>query len=137
MADMRVLLVVEDDPIDQAIIGKALAPYASEIEVKFASDGIDAMQMLKSGAADPDLVLTDLRMPGMDGYGLLASLKCNAELKAIPVIVLSTTDDEDEVRVCYEYHANAFLSKPHSLESYRKMAESIVDFWFGETLLPN
>lgn len=106
-----------------------------------AKDGIEALAMLrKEGpyreAPRPDLILLDLNLPKKDGREVLAEIKCDSGLKRIPVVILTTSQDEHDVLRSYNLHANCYITKPVDLEQFIKVVKSIEDFWLGIVVLP-
>lgn len=136
-----VILLVEDNAADLRLAQEVLKEAQINHHLLVARDGEHAMQMLKREApyADqprPDLVLLDLNLPRKPGLEVLAEIKQAPGLKSIPVLVLSTSKAERDVRACYAAHANCFLNKPGSIDDFSKLASLIRDFWFGAVLLP-
>lgn len=129
------ILLVEDDALDVTLIKRAIRSVSPEIEIVHAADGESALAMLSNGPA-PRLIVTDLKMPRMNGHQLLKTLKANSDLKRIPVIVFSTSDDINDVRSCYEEYANAYMIKPQSASAYRKVADTIRQHWFEIAAVP-
>jgi len=134
------ILLVEDNSGDEFLILDAFeqATYRHEIEV--ARDGEAAIERLAptSGieAEDlPDLVLLDLNLPRLDGRDVLRAIKSKAELRHIPVLMLTTSSTPRDVQDCYDLHANAFLTKPFRVEEYENIVESIGAFWFRAATL--
>jgi CheY-like chemotaxis protein len=105
------------------------------------ADGVDAMAFLRSegkyhGALRPDLILLDLNLPRRDGRQLLAELKSSEELKRIPVVVLTTSQSERDVKHAYGLHANCYIVKPVNFDDFKSVVQSIQDFWFRTARLP-
>ncbi len=116
-----VVLLVEDDPGDVFMITEALEAVAVPRELHVAADGIEAMTFLRregahTDAPRPDVILLDLNMPRMDGRQTLAAIKTDSLLRAIPVIVFTTSSSEEDVIRSYEQHANAYVTKPIDLD---------------------
>src|SRR3954462_11658278 len=111
------VLLIEDDPGDALLITEALAAVDAPREVHVVADGREALDfLLRRGrytdAAQPDLVLLDLRLPGMSGRQVLTAMKSNDVLRTIPVVVLSASDDEGDIVASYLEYANAYVTKP-------------------------
>jgi CheY-like chemotaxis protein len=135
------ILFVEDDPGDVDLIKEALE--GSKIPVKWhvVENGVEAMAFLhkKDGYADargPDLILLDLNLPKKDGRQVLAEIKSDEKLKMIPVIVLTTSRTEEDIRMAYKLGANCYVPKPMGLEQFDGVVRSIEDFWFKVVRLP-
>lgn len=138
---LRVLLV-EDNPADARLVDLALGQCRGRYDLTVASDGAAALDYLEhsgeeGGPTRPDLVLLDLNLPGIGGRDVLARVKADPRLRAIPVIVLSTSDHEDDVRFCYEHHAQSYVRKPRDLQAFERVFREIESYWRGiATLLP-
>jgi chemotaxis family two-component system response regulator Rcp1 len=143
MADCPVdILLVEDSPSDQLLAREALAEAAVANRLHIVSDGIEAMAFLRRqgchhAAPRPDLILLDLNLPRKDGREVLAEIKSSEELRRIPVVVLTTSESEQDVRHAYALHANCYVSKPVDFEAFKRVIRSIEEFWFRTVRLPN
>ncbi|MEN8820074.1 MAG: response regulator [Abyssibacter sp.] len=140
MAQAQILLV-EDNPADVRLTQEILSETALDFDLTVARDGEQAMGMLRrEGAyADtpvPDLVLLDLNLPRKDGREVLAEVKKDPVLRSIPVLVLSTSKAENDIRTCYDLHANCYLTKPVDLNQFADMVQTLERFWFNLVLLP-
>lgn len=136
-----IILLVEDNPADLRLAQEVLKEAKLDHQLLVARDGEEAMQILMqqgSHADDPrpDMVLLDLNLPRKSGREVLAAVKGDARLRSIPVLILSTSKAESDVRACYDAHANCFLAKPVSIDDFARLAELIRDFWFGMVQLP-
>jgi CheY-like chemotaxis protein len=132
------ILVVDDDDADAFMIEEVLAGAALPVTVDRTRDGREALDFLRrsgghSGAPRPDLILLDLNMPRMDGRQTLAEVKSDPELRAIPVIVLTTSGAPPDVLASYRHHANAYVTKPIDLVEFEAVVSRISRF-FGETV---
>jgi chemotaxis family two-component system response regulator Rcp1 len=138
LADQRTILVVEDNEADASLVVDALddAPAAPRLIV--ARSGRDALARLRDAdpTARPDLLLLDLNLPGFSGLATLTELKADPELRAIPVVVLTTSKSEDEITSCYALGAAAVLNKPLRLREYRDMLGAFERFWLGHVRYP-
>ena len=106
-----------------------------------ARDGVEAVDFLRrSGELDgrprPDLVLLDLNLPRMSGREVLETIKSDPDLKRIPVVVLTTSQDEADVLHAYELHANCYITKPVDLDQFMTVVRTIEDFWLTVVRLP-
>jgi two-component system response regulator len=131
------VLVVEDDPGDAALVRSALADQLVPTTLHHVEDGAEALAFLRraNGYADaprPDLILLDLNMPRVDGRQALAEIKTDPALKAIPVVVFTTSATPDDVLDSYAAHANAYVAKPIELEEFERALAEIRTF-FGRT----
>jgi CheY-like chemotaxis protein len=93
-------------------------------------------QGIYDNAATPHLILLDLNLPRKDGREVLAEIKADEKLKRIPVVVLTTSQDEQDVFKSYNLHANCYVTKPVDLEQFISVVKSIEDFWLGIVMLP-
>lgn len=135
------LLIVEDNPADVYLLEKTLKASKSPINIHLAVDGEQALAFLHregdfADALRPDVILLDLNLPGIDGREVLAEVKQDAELKTIPVIVLTSSNAEADVHRSYELDANAYLTKPLDLDRFAHLVEAIEQFWFQIVKLP-
>jgi CheY-like chemotaxis protein len=143
-ADRRRLqiLLVEDDPGDVLITTEALAGSRVPYELSVVEDGEAALDYLNQRGAHeqvprPDLILLDLNLPRVSGREVLAEVKAHPDLAAIPVIILSTSDAEDDVLSTYRLHANAYVTKPVDFDQFHHVVRSIDDFFLSIVRLPS
>ena len=106
-----------------------------------AHDGVEALEFLRrqgkhAGAPEPDLLLLDLNMPRMDGCEVLAEMKADPALARIPVVVLTTSEAEQDVCRAYALHANAYIVKPLDIDQFFTVMRSIEEYWFDVVRLP-
>ena len=130
------LLVVDDDAIDTRFIKNAIHAADDSIELAFARDGEDAIRQLEDGHR-PRIILTDLNMPKMDGHKLIQRLRAHKDWKKIPTIVLSTSTDQEDIDLSYEFHANAYIAKPDTVSGYEQVGSFIKSFWLKHVRLPS
>jgi CheY-like chemotaxis protein len=128
------ILVIDDDEADRHIIARALRKARPGIEIVEARSALEGLDRLDADA--PTLVLLDLRMAGADGFAVLSAAKAGTRRAETPVVVLSTSDNPDDVRRAYRLNANAYVQKPSTMDDYEKLARSLVDFWMGTTVRP-
>lgn len=133
--------MVEDSLADVRLTRRALKLCQAPTNLHVVRDGEEAMDfVLRRGpyadAPRPHLILLDLNLPRKDGRSVLAEIKSDANLKTIPVIVLTTSLAPEDVRTCYQLHANCFLVKPVDLESFTATILAIEDFWLNRAKLP-
>jgi len=140
-ADLISVLLVEDDPGDVLLIREAFADYKVGNVLSVVSDGVEAMRFVRREGeyADrerPDLVLLDLNLPRKSGAEVLAEIKGDPELSMIPVIVLTTSEAEEDVLRSYKMHANAYITKPVDFDRFKEIVHQIDDFFIGIVKLP-
>jgi CheY-like chemotaxis protein len=135
------ILLVEDNPGDVDLVGEALAGLDVATSVSVASNGIEALAKLRrdssDGGARPDLIFLDLNVPRKDGREVLAELKGDPELKLIPVVVLTSSEAERDLRNVYGLHANCLVSKPVDLEEFLACVQATARFWLSVAKIPN
>jgi chemotaxis family two-component system response regulator Rcp1 len=135
------ILLAEDDPADVCLMREALAQSALDMQLSVVRDGVELMQYLRRQgdhltAKRPDLILLDLNMPRMSGVEALAEIKRDVLLRAIPVIVLTTSTSRDDVARSYDLSANCFIAKPADLHTFFELVRLIERFWFEAVTLP-
>ncbi|WP_066463468.1 response regulator [Sanguibacter suarezii] len=136
------ILLVEDDPGDVLMTREAFDQSATPRRVTVVSDGESAMDYLRkrgthTAAVTPDLILLDLNLPRMDGREVLAELKSDPVLRIIPVVVLTTSEAEEDVIQSYSLHANAFVTKPVDFDGFAEVVHRIDDFFVSVVRLPS
>lgn len=142
MIDGRMqLLLVEDNPADVGLVEEAFRESPVPYQLHVAEDGLAASQFLRkqgrfTGAVTPDLILLDWNLPKKNGREVLEDIKSDTDLRAIPVIVLTTSDDERDVLRAYGLHANCYLTKPVDLDNFLDKIRSIEEFWMTLVRLP-
>lgn len=135
------ILLVEDDPGDIMIIREAFDEHKIRHRITVVCDGADALALLRQegghvDAARPDLILLDLNLPRMNGSEVLEAIKTDPALATIPVVVLSTSQADEDVTRSYELHANAYIAKPVDFEGFREIVRRINGFFIGVVKLP-
>lgn len=141
MSDMIEVLLVEDDPGDVLMTEEAFADHKVANTLKVVADGESAIAYLRkegefAEVVTPDLVLLDLNLPRMDGREVLAELKEDPVLRRIPVVVLTTSDAEEDILRSYNLHANAYVTKPVDFERFISVVRKIDDFFVSVVRLP-
>lgn len=135
------ILLMEDDPGDVELITEALRDSRLPLAIAHVPNGEEGMRYLRrevpyDTAGRPDLVLLDLNMPRMDGREVLEALKGDKALRAIPVIVLTTSAAETDILSSYDQGANCYLQKPMGLSDFVTVVKSVEDFWLNLAKLP-
>ena len=136
------ILLVEDNPGDVRLTQEALKETKLVNKLHVVGDGEEAIAFLRkqkrhANAQRPDLILLDLNLPKKDGREVLAEIKNDPDLQSIPVVVLTTSDSEQEVLKAYNLHANCFVTQPIDLDQFMHVVKSIEDFWLSIVRLPS
>ncbi|MFN8203226.1 MAG: response regulator [Solirubrobacteraceae bacterium] len=135
------VLLVEDDPGDTRLIKEAFEENKVRNELSCVADGVDALRFLRredefAHAPRPDLILLDLNLPRKDGREVLAEIKGDEALRAIPVVVLTTSEAEEDILRSYALHANAYVTKPVDFERFISVVRQIDEFFVEVVKLP-
>ncbi len=141
IADLVSVLLVEDDPGDVLLVKEAFEEHKVGNILSVVSDGVEAMRAMRcegeyAGRERPDLVLLDLNLPRKSGAEVLAEIKEDPALATVPVIVLTTSEAEEDVVRAYRSHANAYITKPVDFERFKEIVHKIDDFFVGIVRLP-
>ncbi len=135
------ILLVEDNPSDVELVREAIRGWTRPNHIEVVEDGIKALQYLRyqepyASHAHPQLILLDLNLPRKDGIEVLREAKSDPKLSAIPVIVLTTSDRENDVVSAYSLHANCYLTKPLEIDEFMCKVKAIESFWLNFARLP-
>lgn len=135
------ILMVEDNPGDVRLTREALKGGKVWNELTVVTDGVAALDYLHHRApyeavARPDLVLLDLNLPKKDGREVLAVMKADPSLKKIPVVILTTSQAEEDVVRAYKLNANCYVTKPVDFEQFTRIVQAIEQFWLTIATLP-
>lgn len=131
------IMLVEDDKGDQKLISKSLTSQRISNEVTVAGTAEEALEYLsnsKAGDSDypkPELILLDLNMPGIGGKEFLRRIKADNELDTIPIVILTTSDAEQDVIDSYKLHASGYVKKPVTLEGFQQIINKLEEYWFA------
>ncbi|MEM1368136.1 MAG: response regulator [Cyanobacteria bacterium P01_H01_bin.15] len=133
----KTIFLVEDNLGDIRLIQEALKEAQTPCEIVVARDGVAAISQLQQpGVPLPDLILLDLNLPKKDGRQVLAELKADPRLQTIPVIVLTTSRNEEDITHSYDLHANCYIAKSRNLRELFKIIRGIEAFWLETATLP-
>jgi chemotaxis family two-component system response regulator Rcp1 len=135
------ILLVEDSPADVRLTLEALKEEKIHNNLSVVNDGVEALAFLRkegkyAQSPRPDLILLDLNLPRKDGREVLAEIKNDDKLKAIPVVVLTISEAESDILKSYSLHANCYITKPIDLNQFSHVVKSIQDFWLAIVKLP-
>ena len=135
------VLLVEDDPGDVLMTQEAFEEHKVRNRLNVVSDGAEALAYLRregeyADAVRPDLILLDLNLPRRDGREVLAEIKADPSLRRIPVVVLTTSQAEEDVLRSYDLHANAYVTKPVDFDRFIEVVRKIDDFFVSVVRLP-
>ena len=128
------ILLVEDNPGDVDLTRRALNGANLAISLHIVQDGVEALEFLYqrgkyTNAQQPDLILLDLNLPKKDGREVLQEIKTHPVLKRIPVIVLTTSQADEDILHAYDLHANSYITKPVSFPTFMETMRKFHDYW--------
>jgi CheY-like chemotaxis protein len=135
------ILLIEDNPGDARLTQEALREGRVRNRLSHVIDGVEAMAFVRreppfADAPRPDLILLDLNLPRKDGREVLAELKADPRLRLIPVVVLTTSEAEQDILRAYELHGNCYITKPVDLEKFLDIVRAVENFWLAIVKLP-
>lgn len=142
---LAVILLVEDDPGDQELTRRALEDDAVRVDLRIVSDGEEALDYLfhrgqyfdEQSAPRPDLIFLDLNMPKRNGREVLEELKNSPNLCRIPVVVLTTSQQEADIIATYDLGCNSYVQKPVDLDRFIEVVRKLGNYWFEIVTLPH
>ncbi|MDA8059079.1 MAG: response regulator [Leptospirillum sp.] len=135
-------LLVEDNPGDVRLTKEALTDSKVRNNLNVLGDGFAAMDFLHrnppyENAQRPDIILLDLNLPRMDGREVLSRIKADPDLRRIPVVVITSSEAEQDILKTYDLHVNCYVTKPVDLDQFIKVVQSIETFWLTIVKLPS
>ncbi len=135
------ILLVEDSPSDVLIIREALSEVVFNNNLVVVENGVAAVDYLScrgsyKGSQRPDLILLDINLPKKNGREVLSEIKCDPNLKKIPVVVLTTSNSRSDIEDAYQLNANCYVVKPIDFDKFIEVVQSICNFWFNIVSLP-
>jgi two-component system, chemotaxis family, response regulator Rcp1 len=135
------ILLVEDNPGDMGLTREALREGKVRNTLSVVPNGVEAMAFLRhegnyARVARPDLILLDLNLPKKDGRQVLSEIKSDVDLRTIPVVILTTSQADQDIIRSYDLHANCYVTKPVDLDQFITVVKSIEDFWLTIVKLP-
>ncbi len=136
------ILLIEDNPGDVRLTQEAFKEGSKNVTLDVVMDGVEAINYLyKNGQysdkKSPDLILLDLNLPKMDGREVLEKVKNDDNLRRIPIIVLTTSDADQDILKSYNLHVNCYLNKPVDFDKFFDIIQKIEDFWLTTAILPS
>lgn len=135
------ILLVEDSPDDADLTIDALRDGRVRNRITHLEDGVEALAFLRregkyADAPRPDLILLDLNLPRLSGREVLAAVKQDPDLRRIPVVIMTSSDDEKDILAAYNLYVNCYVTKPVDLDQFIGVVKSIENFWFSIVKLP-
>lgn len=136
------ILVIEDNDQQATIIFESLSKAMPENTVHMVSHGGEGLDFLNNRppyekSPRPDLIFLDIKMPWCDGHEFLKLMKTDENLRSIPVIVMTTSGSQDDIKKAYDLGANCYITKPMSTKKFHAIVEVVNNFWFGFVSLPS
>ena len=131
------ILLVEDNPGDARLAVEALTEGKITNNISVVQDGVEAIDFLRDeNNQRPDLIFLDLNLPKMNGKEVLAIIKNDPKLKRIPVIILTTSDADQDISATYDLQANCYITKPVGFDQFIEVIQSVENFWLSVVKLP-
>jgi CheY-like chemotaxis protein len=132
-----VIVIVEDDPDDRHLLARAFKKLGSSIPLRFACDGDEAVSVLSEVISSPDVrmrpivILLDLKLPRRSGFEVLSWVKAQPALRRIPVVILTSSREQTDLKQAYDLGANSFLVKPSQPQALQSLVEQVNAYWLG------
>ena len=135
------ILLIEDNPGDVRLTQEAFREGALHVKLDVVMDGVEALRYLRQdptypNADTPDLILLDLNLPKKDGREVLQEIKSDPQLKRIPVVILTTSNAEQDILKAYNLHVNCYINKPVDFDRFFEIIKRIEEFWLSTAILP-
>ncbi len=136
------ILIVEDNPADARLVREVMRDSKVINEIHWVPDGVEALAYLRrqgkyADAPRPNLIFLDLNMPRKDGREVLHDVKDDDELRRIPIVVMTSSQAEEDVARAYDQHANCYVRKPIDFEQFHAVVKTLENFWFATVELPD
>ena len=136
------ILLVEDNPADVGLLTEAFGSGPAQHNLHVAADADQALAFLRregeyAEAPRPQLILLDLNLPGKSGLEVLAEIRRDKVFGRLPVVIVTSSRSETEIRNCYDLHCNAYMTKPPNFDGYVELAQLISQYWFSFVQLPS
>jgi two-component system, chemotaxis family, response regulator Rcp1 len=135
------ILIVEDNPADARLVREVMRDSKLLNEIHWVVDGVEAMAFLRhqgkyANAPRPSLTFLDLNMPRKDGREVLREMKSDPDLRRIPVVIMTSSQAEEDIAKAYDQHANCYVRKPIDFQQFHMVVKTIENFWFTTVELP-
>jgi CheY-like chemotaxis protein len=139
-----IVLLADDDPADQELTRRAFDEGEIPVDLRVVDDGEQALDYLNrrgaysdvSVAPRPDLIVLDLNMPRIDGHQVIRAIRGDARFVRLPIVVMSTTTNIDDVNLTYALGCNTFIRKPSDLDDFMRVVQELAPYWFRLVRLP-
>ena len=129
------ILMIDDSEADVELTTELIKESKCKHNIKALYDGDSAINYFKNNSKKPSVILLDINMPNKNGFEVLDYLKSDEDLRSIPVIMLSTSSNPDDIKLSYAKYANAYMTKPSSLSGFKKFITSFEEFWLKNVSL--
>ena len=135
------ILIVEDNPADARLVREVMRDSKILNEIQWVPDGVEALAFLRrqgkyAEAPRPNIVFLDLNMPKKDGREVLREVKADPSLRSIPVVVMTSSQTEEDIARAYDHHANCYVRKPVDFQQFHQVVKTLENFWFATVELP-
>ncbi len=135
------ILIVEDNPADARLVREVMRDSKVLNEISWVPDGVEALAFLRregkyAQSPRPNLIFLDLNMPKKDGREVLRDVKADPDLRRIPVVVMTSSQAEEDVARAYDQHANCYIRKPIDFLQFHQVVKELENFWFATVELP-
>ena len=135
------VLLIDDNPQDVLLISRIFSDYQSNLTLKVAQNYVDATEFLFLATSNEhlsnlQLIILEVTISNRNGFKLLHAIKQNQELRKIPLIILTQSDNIEDVRLCYHEFVNAFIKKPNTKNEFESLMQVIIKFWIETISLP-
>ncbi|MGA8303044.1 MAG: response regulator [Thermoplasmata archaeon] len=136
------ILIVEDNPADARLVREVMRDSKVLNEIQWVPDGVEAIAFLRhqgkyASAPRPNLIFLDLNMPRKDGREVLTEIKADESLRRIPIVVMTSSQAEEDIARAYDQHANCYVRKPIDFQQFHEVVKSLETFWFATVELPS
>jgi chemotaxis family two-component system response regulator Rcp1 len=135
------ILIVEDNPADARLVREVMRDSKVINEIHWVGDGVEALAFLHrqgkyTSAPRPNLIFLDLNMPRKDGREVLREIKADTNLRQIPVVIMTSSQAEEDIARAYDQHANCYVRKPIDFQQFHSVVKVLENFWFATVELP-